>query len=27
LFIIFILFDKLVSWLYELFEEFYNENQ
>jgi membrane-associated protein len=25
LFIIFILFDKLVSWLYELFEEFYNE--
>ena len=23
--IIFILFDKLVSWLYELFEEFYNE--
>ncbi len=26
LFIVFILFDKLVSWLYELFEEFYNEN-
>jgi len=26
LFMIFILFDKLVSWLYELFEEFYNEN-
>jgi membrane protein DedA with SNARE-associated domain len=25
LFIIFILFDKLVSWLYELFEEFYDE--
>ncbi|MFZ2150399.1 MAG: VTT domain-containing protein [Minisyncoccia bacterium] len=23
---IFILFDKLVSWIYELFEEFYNEN-
>ena len=27
LFIIFILFDKLVSWLYELFEEFYDESQ
>ena len=27
LFIIFILFDKLVGWLYELFEEFYDENQ
>lgn len=26
LFIVFILFDKLVSWLYELFEEFYNDN-
>ncbi|KKS04391.1 MAG: hypothetical protein UU82_C0024G0007 [Candidatus Nomurabacteria bacterium GW2011_GWC2_41_8] len=26
LFIMFILFDKLVSWLYELFEEFYNDN-
>jgi membrane protein DedA with SNARE-associated domain len=26
LFIIFILFDKLVSWLYELFEEFYDDN-
>jgi len=25
LFTIFILFDKLVSWLYELFEEFYDE--
>ena len=25
LFIIFTLFDKLVSWLYELFEEFYND--
>lgn len=25
LFAIFILFDKFVSWLYELFEEFYNE--
>ncbi|MFA6353518.1 MAG: hypothetical protein WCW93_01140 [Candidatus Paceibacterota bacterium] len=27
LFIIFTLFDKLVSWLYELFEEFYNDKQ
>ena len=27
LFIIFILFDKLVSWLYELFEEFYDDKQ
>ena len=27
LFIIFVLFDKLVSWLYELFEEFYNESR
>jgi len=27
LFIIFTLFDKLVSWLYELFEEFYDENK
>ncbi|MFA5931924.1 MAG: hypothetical protein WC793_00905 [Candidatus Paceibacterota bacterium] len=27
LFIVFILFDKLVSWLYELFEEFYNDKQ
>jgi len=27
LFIIFVLFDKLVSWLYELFEEFYDEKQ
>jgi membrane-associated protein len=27
LFIIFVLFDKLVSWLYELSEEFYDENQ
>ncbi len=26
LFIMFILFDKLVSWLYELFEEFYDDN-
>lgn len=26
LFIMFILFDKLISWIYELFEEFYNEN-
>jgi len=26
LFIVFILFDKLVSWLYELFEEFYYGN-
>lgn len=26
LFIIFVLFDKLVSWIYELFEEFYDEN-
>jgi membrane-associated protein len=26
LFIIFVLFDKLVSWLYELFEEFYDEH-
>ena len=26
LYIIFIIFDKLVSWLYELFEEFYEEN-
>jgi membrane-associated protein len=25
LFIIFIIFDKLVSWLYELFEQFYDE--
>jgi len=25
LFIIFVLFDKLVSWLYELFEEFYDD--
>jgi membrane protein DedA with SNARE-associated domain len=27
LFIIFILFDKLVSWVYELFEEFYDEQK
>lgn len=27
LFIMFILFDKLVSWLYELFEEFYDEKK
>jgi membrane-associated protein len=27
LFIVFVLFDKLVSWLYELFEEFYAEQQ
>lgn len=27
LFMVFILFDKLVSWLYELFEEFYHEKQ
>ena len=27
LFMMFVLFDKLVSWLYELFEEFYNENK
>jgi len=27
LFILFILFDKLVSWIYELFEEFYNGNK
>jgi membrane protein DedA with SNARE-associated domain len=27
LFIIFILFDKLVSWLYEVFEEFYYDKQ
>ncbi len=27
LFIMFILFDKLVSWLYELSEEFYNDNK
>lgn len=27
LYIIFVLFDKLVSWLFELFEEFYDENQ
>lgn len=27
LFIIFVLFDKLVTWLYELFEEFYDEQQ
>ena len=26
LYIIYILFDKLVGWIYELFEEFYNEN-
>ena len=26
LFTIFIIFDKLVGWLYELFEEFYDEN-
>ncbi|MDR3519809.1 MAG: hypothetical protein P4L63_02920 [Candidatus Pacebacteria bacterium] len=26
LFTIFVIFDKLVSWLYELFEEFYDEN-
>ncbi|MFA5791645.1 MAG: VTT domain-containing protein [Candidatus Paceibacterota bacterium] len=25
LFIIFVLFDKLISWLYELFEEFYHD--
>ena len=25
--ILFIVFDKLVSWFYELFEEFYNDNQ
>ena len=25
--ILFVLFDKLVSWLYELFEEFYNESR
>lgn len=27
LFMVFILFDKLVSWLYELFEEFYNDKK
>lgn len=27
LYIIFVLFDKLVSWIYELFEEFYNESR
>ncbi len=27
LYILFILFDKLVSWLYELFEEFYDDKQ
>jgi membrane-associated protein len=27
LFIIFVLFDKLVSWLYELFEEFYGNKE
>lgn len=27
LFIVFILFDKLVSWLYELFEEFYHKSR
>lgn len=27
LFIIFFLFDKLISWLYELFEEFYDDKQ
>lgn len=27
LFIIFVLFDKFVSWLYEIFEEFYNGNK
>lgn len=27
LFTIFILFDKLVSWLYELFEEFYDKSE
>jgi len=27
LFIMFVLFDKLVGWIYELFEEFYNENK
>lgn len=27
LFVIFILFDKLVSWLYEVFEEFYNDKK
>ena len=27
LFMMFVLFDKLVSWLYELFEEFYHEKQ
>ncbi len=27
LFVIFLLFDKLVGWIYELFEEFYNESQ
>ena len=25
-YIIFVLFDKLVSWIYEMFEEFYDEN-
>ena len=27
LFIVFILFDRLVSWLYELFEEFYDDKE
>ena len=27
LFVIFILFDKFISWLYELFDEYYYENQ
>lgn len=27
LFVMFVLFDKLVSWIYELFEEFYNEKK
>jgi len=27
LFIMFILFDKLISWLYELFEEFYDDEE
>lgn len=27
LIILFILFDKLVSWIYEIFEEFYDENR
>ncbi len=27
LFILFVLFDKLVSWFYEIFEEFYDDNK